>query len=260
MRICTDMTVKEFFSNWIVRNVIGAIVLVLVLMIGVKIFLGVVTRHGDQSSVPDFTGMTVTEAASAARRAGMRTEVVDSIYVKRMHRGCVVRQEPKAGSTVKEGRRIRLVINAVKPKNIPMPNLVGYSLRSASAALSSQGLELGKLIYVDDIATNNVLRQLYRNYEIKPGNMIPSESRIDLVLGLNSSECETTVPDLAGMKYRRAVDVIHENSLNVGNVVYAREIKTYADSLNAVVCRQNPEYGTSSILRGSTVTIYLGFE
>lgn len=254
------MTVKDFFSNWIVKNLLGALVLVVVLMITVRIFLGAVTHHGDQSSVPDFTGMSVAEATSAARKVGMRTEVVDSIYVKRMHRGSVVRQEPKAGSTVKEGRRIQLTINAVTPKSIPMPNLVGYSLRSAAAALSSQGLELGKLVYVDDIATNNVLRQIYRNYEIKPGKMIPSESRIDLVLGLNESECETSVPDLTGMKYRRAVDVIHDNSLNVGNVIYASGIKTYADSVNAVVRRQNPEPLTASIPRGHNVTIYLGLE
>lgn len=254
------MTVKDFFSNWIIKNLVGALVLVIALMIFVRIFLGIVTHHGDQSAVPDFTGMTVTEAASAARKAGMRIEVVDSIYVKRIHRGCVVRQEPKAGSTVKEGRRIQLTINAVVPKNIPMPNLVGYSLRSASAALSSQGLELGTLVYVDDIATNNVLKQIYRNYEIKPGVMVPSESRIDLVLGLSEAERETTVPDLTGMKYRRAIEVIHDNSLNVGNVVYARGIKTYADSVNAVVRRQNPEPLTASIPRGRSVTIYLGLE
>ncbi len=254
------MTTREFFSNWIVKNLLGAVVVIIALMVFIRIFLGIVTHHGEQSAVPDFSGMTVAEASAAARNVGMRTEVVDSIYVKRIHRGCVVRQEPKAGATVKEGRCIQLTINAVNPKNIPMPNLVGYSLRSAAAALSSQGLELGKLIYVDDIATNNVLRQLYRNYEIKPGRMIPSESRVDLVLGLNESECLTTVPDLTGMKYSRAVDAIHDNSLNVGVVVYAREIKSYADSVNAVVCRQNPEPGTSSIMKGRSVTIYLGQE
>lgn len=254
------MSVKGFFSNWIVRNLLGAVILVIALMVAVRIFLGAVTHHGDQRAVPDFSGLTVSEAGVAARAAGMRTEVVDSIYVKRVHRGCVVRQEPKPGSIVKEGRRIQLVINAVRPKSIPMPNLVGYSLRSASAALSSQGLVLGKLIYVNDMATNNVLSQLYRNSEIAPGIMIPGESRIDLVLGLNEEDSEAAVPDLTGMKYSRAVDVIHESSLNVGNVVFAREVKTYADSVKAVVLRQDPEPGTEAIFRGCNVTIYLGLE
>ena len=54
-------------------------------------------------------------------------------------------------------------------KKVSMPNLVGYSMRQAKAELNSRGLSLGKLIYVSDIATNNVLKQIYRNREIRPG-------------------------------------------------------------------------------------------
>lgn len=182
------MEFKDFIGNWIVKNILLAFALVFVLLLGVQIFLGIYTRHGDEISVPDFVSLSLTEAEKAAERVGMRTEVVDSLYVRKMPRGAIVRQEPAAGTMVKSGRRIQLTINAVAPKQIPMPNLVGYSLRSASAELAARGLTLGRQIYVRDIATNNVLKQIYNNVEIVPGTMIPNDAVIDLVLGLNPDD------------------------------------------------------------------------
>ena len=104
--------------------------------------------------------MTVEEAQVQAELHDMVINVTDSVYVKRMKRGAVYRQNPAPGSKVKSGRRIALTINAVNAKKITMPNLVGFSMRQAKAELLSRGLVLGRLIYVKDMATNNVLRQL----------------------------------------------------------------------------------------------------
>lgn len=254
------MTSKDFFNNWVIKNILRAVALLVTLMLLAQMTLCIRTKHNEQTCVPDFTGMTVYEASNAAKIAGMKTVVVDSIYVRHMPKGSVVRQEPKPGMMVKEGRRIQLTINAITPKKIPMPNLVGYSLRSASAELSSRGFELGRLIYINDIATNNVLSQLYQNREIEPGRMIPGESSIDLVLGLSGSDNLTVVPNVTGLKYRRAVELIHENSLNVGDVRFNGKVRTYADSMNAVVYRQIPDAQMHTTVRGRAVSIYLSLE
>ena len=176
---------KSFFSNWIVRNLLIAVCIVAALLVGAMVFLNAVTQHGKEISVPDFSNMSVEDAEYAASQAGMRVEVTDSVFVKRMQRGAVYRQNPAPGAKVKKGRRIVLPINAVNAKKVTMPNLVGLSLRQAKAELLSRGLVLNRLVYVQDMATNNVLRQLRGNREIEPGTMIDSESEIDLGLGLN---------------------------------------------------------------------------
>ena len=153
-----------------------------------------------------------------------------------------------------------LTINAMNAKKISMPNLVGYSMRQAKAELNSRGLALGKLIYVNDIATNNVLRQFYRNREIRPGRMIETGSEIDLQVGLNPSDNVTYVPNVKGMKYLRAVDAIHDNSLNIGRIVFDKTVKNYTDSLNAVVYKQTPAASKSPPLMGSDVTINLSLD
>lgn len=248
---------KKFFSNWIVLNILGAIILFAALAVGTNIFLKSVTRHNQEIRVPDLSGMTAAEAEQYLSQKGMRSEVTDSVYIKRMERGVVYRQSPDPGSHVKKGRRILLTINAVNPKKVSMPNLVGYSLRQAKAELLSRGLNLGTLLYVEDMATNNVLKQLHHNREIKPGTAVESEARIDLVLGLNDMDNMTYVPYVTGMKYLLAVSAVQDNSLNIKNLVFDYTVRDYSDSLDAVVYRQIPEISEEPLLMGSPVTLYL---
>jgi len=244
-------------SNWVVRNLIWAFVIVVALIIGAMIFLNVITKHNQELSVPDFSNLTVPEAEALAAQSGMRVEVTDSVFVKRMKKGAVYRQNPRAGSKVKDGRRIILTINAMNAKKVTMPNLIGYSMRQAMAELQSRGLVLGKLIYVQDIATNNVLRQLRGNREIAPGVMIESESVIDLVVGLNSSDSETYVPDVVGLKHISALDAVHGNSLNIRSLRFDSTVKNYDDTLSAVVYKQSPAPSEHAVRMGEDVTLYL---
>ncbi|MBQ0145256.1 MAG: PASTA domain-containing protein [Bacteroidales bacterium] len=253
-------TKQGLLSNWVVRNIILAVLFFIALITAATLLLNALTHHGQSVTVPDLTSMSVSEARHEASRLNLRVEVSDSIFVRKMAKGAVYSQNPKAGSMVKKGRRILLTINAVNSKKVSMPNLVGYSMRQAKAELNSRGLALGKLIYVNDIATNNVLRQIYRNREIKPGRQIESGTEIDLEVGLNSSDNLTYIPDVKGMKYMRAIDAIHDNSLNVRKVVFDNNIKTYTDSLNAVVYKQSPMYSKAPTLMGSDVSIYLSLD
>ena len=249
---------KGFFRNWIVRNLLLAFAIVALLIAGAVIFLNVVTKHNQELVVPDLINMSVEEASIIAEQAGMRIDVTDSVFVKRMHKGAVYRQNPASGAKVKDGRRIVLTINAVNPKKLTMPNLIGYSMRQAKAELLSRGLVLGKLVYVRDIATNNVLKQLYRNREIEPGTQIESESVIDLVVGLNNLDNRTYVPDVYGLKTNRAVETVQDHSLNVKSLRFDTTVKDYDDSLNAVVYRQMPEPSDSiSVGMGEEVVLYL---
>lgn len=251
---------KGFFGNWIVKNIIWAIVFFLVLLLLATLLLNTITHHGKTVEVPDLTCVNVDEAKALASKSHLKVEVIDSIYIRKMGKGEVFSQNPKAGASVKKGRRVLLTINAVTPKKVNMPNLTGLSMRQAKAELSSRGLSLGRLIYVDDIATNNVIRQIYRNHTVRPGKQIETGSEIDLEVGLNPSDNQTYIPDVMGMKYLRALDVIHENSLNTNKIIFDRNVKNYADSINAAVTKQIPSPSRAPIVMGSGVTIYLSLE
>lgn len=249
---------KGLPGKWIWGNLLLAFGIVAVLVVGVMILLNVFTLHGEELTVPDFSNMSVSEAETAAAAAGMRVEVTDSVFVSKMRKGAVYRQNPVPGAKVKEGRRIILTINAVNAKKVTMPDLVGYSMRQAKAELLSRGLVLGRLIYVQDMATNNVLRQLYGNREAEPGMLVESESVIDLVVGLNSSDNVTFAPDVIGLKTMSATDAVHGNSLNLKALHFDKTVHDYDDSLNAVVYRQIPSAADTIPLRmGDEVSLYL---
>lgn len=248
--------IKEgILSNWIVRNLLLAALLVAGLLILVSVGLGLITRHNKTVTVPDFTNMTVAEAQDMAKEGHVGVKVTDSVYVRRLGAGVVFRQSPKPGSTVKKGRSIFLTINSIVPRKVVMPNLIGYSLSEARAELNNRGLALGRLIYIQDIATNNVLKQTIRGRNVRAGDQVISGSEVDLTLGLSTDQRPTSVPRVIGMKYIRAVDELHDRSLNVGRVRFDSDIRTYADSINAVVYKQDG-VGASRTL-GSAINIYL---
>ncbi|MCQ2146624.1 MAG: PASTA domain-containing protein, partial [Bacteroidales bacterium] len=247
-------------GNWIVKNLLIAAAILLVVVTIASFFLSFITNHGQVIVVPDFSNMTVAEAEATAKSLDLRVEVYDSVYVRKMAKGAVFSQNPIAGQNVKQNRRILLTINAVTAKKVSMPNAVHASLRQAKAEISAKGLLIGKLIYREDEATDNVLEQLYRGRNIKPGTQIETGSTIDLVVGLSPEENLTYVPDVVGMKYRRAYDAVLDNSLNVTGLIFDKSVKTYSDSLDAVVYKQGPLASDAPILKGEGVSLYLSID
>lgn len=248
---------KGFFGHWLVRNLMAMAILGVVLIVGAMVFLNIATQHNRELQVPDFRGMTLEQAVAAAEGAGIRVEVADSVYSQR-NRGKVKSHTPAAGVKVKKGRRVLLTVNAVNARKVTVPNLVGYSLRQAMPELEQRGLELGRLIYMDDIATNNVLRQQYRGREVSAGTLVEAESVIDLVLGLNHADSATVIPSVLGKDAKAALRTLHDSYLNVSDVIYDKGVQTWEDSLAAQVYKQEPEASDSVyVCMGTDITIYL---
>ncbi len=251
-------TFAKLKENILVKHFIISGCAVLVVLFLLFSLLKYITRHNQEFEVPSFINMTVEQAEEVARANDLRLEVTDSVYINRMAPGAIFRQNPEAASMVKKNRRILLTINAKQPKMVKMPELTGYSLRQAQSELISNQLSLGKLIYVEDIATNNVLGQLYKGRSIKAGEKIPSESTIDLKLGLNEDDNTTYIPEVRGVPYRLIREKLAESSLNLGKAIFDESVENYADSLGAWVYRQVPEPSdTIKVSLGASVTVYL---
>lgn len=250
------------------KNFLYGVALVFAALIVCSIFLKFFTRHNEELAVPDFTTMTMDDAKALAKKSNLRLDVVDSVFIKRLERGVVYSQNPQAGDAVKKNRRILITINSNVPQMTIMPNVVGYSLRQASAELMSRGLSVGKLIYQHDIATNNVLSQQINGHKISSGSSIETETAVDLVLGLNPDDSRTYVPYVVGYTSDLAINALNDNSLNVGKILYDNTVNNYQDSIRAVVYNQTPmpsvhtkgdeeRVEAKPLTRGSKVDIYL---
>ena len=251
-------TLRKILDNYVVRNVLILFLIGIFIYWGALVFLRHYTHHGEVLPVPDVSGLTVAEAGKTLLDKKMRWQVVDSVYVTSVKPGAVVNQNPEPGFKVKEKRNVFLTINALAPEKVKMPDVVGVSLRQAKTMLESQGLTVGKMTYVPDIAQNNVLKQIYKEKEITKGTEIVKGSEIDLVLGLGLSDERTIIPDLLGLTLTDARDNLTKYSLNFGVMIYDDSVVTGADSVNAFVFRQKPEAVPDATLQlGSAIDVWL---
>lgn len=148
------MTFKEFWhgmkSGFLFKNLVVMAVVVILLVIGTMAGISLYTRHGESIIVPNLEQKQVSDAEYILERAGLQLVVSDSGYNKKMPPGCVLSQFPAAGSHVKDGRIIYVVINATSSPTIPLPDIAdNSSLREAEVKLKIMGFKLGTVEYVD---------------------------------------------------------------------------------------------------------------
>lgn len=249
---------KFLTTKLFLKNLLYAIGISLVIIIIALIWLRIYTHHGQALTVPDLTGLSQEEALVIIQPKKLRLTVTDSVFYKEFPRGTIVKQNPEAGSRVKEYRTIYITLNAMNPERVPMPTVTGVSLRQARAILETYRLTLGKISYRPDIAINNVLQQMYEGNVIEPGQMINTGSQIDLILGRGLSDETTLVPDLIGKDITSAKDLLADRYLNIGATVYDGTIVTGDDTLMSFIWRQQPEYNEENRLQlGSNVDIWL---
>ena len=104
--------VKKFFSLYLWGNILAMAVIVLLLSIGLKYGLDLYTHHGQKVPVPNVIHKTYSEAEDLLDAMDLTVVVSDTDYVKTLPPDCVLEQSPDAGSIVKSGRIVYLIIKS----------------------------------------------------------------------------------------------------------------------------------------------------
>lgn len=253
------MSLKNFIlSKLFLKNLGFAIVIIVGAVLLLLIWMNFYTRHGQARPVPNFVGLTMEQTVNLAKKSRLRYQVIDSIYTTAVPLGCIAEQNPKPGFKVKKWRNIVLTINAFHPEMVAMPNLVDLPKRQALLLIESSGLEIGLLKYRPDLSIDVVIDQQYNGKTIHERDSLQKGSVIDLILGKGLSNQRTPVPYLLGMKLDPAKNKILISSLNLGTFVYDNTIKKGADTINAFVYKQNPEFKNDATLQlGSAIYLWL---
>ena len=227
--------------------------------------LGWITGNGETEKVPAVIGLDVAAAEKNLTALGFDVELQDSIYVDTLARNAVLRQTPEADEIVKKGRTVYLTINRVIAPQVDMPNLVGFSIKSAETYLKVLGLRLGSIQMVPDQNKNVVIDQLVNGQPIAPGSKIPSGTLIHFLVGDGGASGGIFMPDLVGLTYEQAKAQLISLGLNIGVVAVNGSI---GDSASAFVFDQNPSaYGSqidslgmpiqNMVSKGATINLVL---
>ncbi len=220
-------TTKKILIN--VAIIIGVIVLIAV---AAHFLLRVGTRHGVRCQVPEFKGISLVEAEALARKSDLNIFINDSLFVPSKAGGMVLDQLPAAGVEVKPGRTIYVVINAYGKRMVKIPYVAGRSLRQAKNMLDVAELEIKEIKYVEDMATNYVLRQSYQGRSIVSDSKIeaPVGSGVELTVGVSKDDPYTRVPNIVGLSVKEAKSRIWESGLNVGRINIDKGVNLLEDS------------------------------
>ena len=202
---------------WI--NILAGIALALAIFFIFIFSLNWLTHHDQSKSVPSVLGKTFKEAEEQLEKAGFEVQIQDSIYVDTAKPLKVLKQVPDADELVKVNRTVYLTINRAVPPLIEMPNIVGYSYRSAEMVLKNSNLRVGDTTFKPDFARNAVLQQLYKGSIISPGTKIRMGSMISLVLGDGVGDKQFVVPSLIGLTYGEAKARLEPYGLAFGSVI-----------------------------------------
>jgi beta-lactam-binding protein with PASTA domain len=217
-------------------NLLTGLLLAVVIFFIFIFSLNWLTHHDESKKVPLVVGKSYEEAKEILDKAGFDIEIQDSIYVDTVKPMKVLKQVPESEEVVKVNRTVYLTINRAVPPMVEMPNLVGFSFRSAEMELKNMGLRVGDTIYRSDFARNTVLEQRFKGDIITPGKKIRMGSSVTFVLGTGVGNEKFVVPILIGMTYGEAKAKLEANGLGIGAV----DAPGIRDTLNAYIWKQNP--------------------
>ncbi len=186
------------------------------------------------TQVPDLIGRPVGEVDALladrglARRAGGEAERYDDAVPA----GGIAHQEPKAGSLVKRGSAVEVVVS-LGPQLVEVPDLSGRVLASAQVTLSANGLTVGRTASVFSAggSPGTVVEQ-----SPAPGTRVGSDTAVDLYLALEDVAAVYLMPDLVYREYEPVRRFFEGRGFRLGNVKF----EPYENIPAGTVLRQYP--------------------
>ncbi|WP_428123551.1 PASTA domain-containing protein [Candidatus Avelusimicrobium faecicola] len=248
-----EQSFEDFFKRplrtrrkaWIIAGVIAVFFLVLI-FISIDWVFGALVHTRKEVQVPDITQKPVTAALNALAANNLALKQAGVEFAKDVPSGSVLRQLPTAGSTVREGRIIRVWISQGDEMAF-VPNVVGSDLRAAQLAVRQAGLLVNK---VENAYSLTHEKGLIVSQSLKADSMVEKGQGIDLVISNGQPPSSVVlVPNFKNKKLSEAT--LWASAQNIDLI-----IKEDPDSVfpNGTIAAQNPE-GDSQMTPGSNLEV-----
>ena len=254
------MYIKGFFTSkstlFVFKNILLAILIVVVLLTGLYFWLRHYTEHGVEIEVPNVVGMYLEEAQPQVAAVGMNMQVTDSTFSNTVPLGTIVEQVPSANSHAKKNRTLYVVVNARCRRQVAVPDLHDMSYRQAEASLRSMGIRVSDQYEYEPSEYKDLVLDVKQNGRaLQPGERIDEGSIVTLVIGFGKGTEMVSVPNLVGLTLANARSLLLSQRLTVGVVEYDDDQD--AEAVNEpVVYSQSPASG-EQLLEGSMVNLKL---
>ncbi|HEV2951473.1 MAG TPA: Stk1 family PASTA domain-containing Ser/Thr kinase [Actinomycetota bacterium] len=196
------------------------------------------------TTVPRVVGMSYEEAVDALTDAGLRAKRTPVFSDK--PEGEVVRQDPAANASVREGATVRLSVSQGQ-ETVTVPDVLDQNRQSAEAELEANGFGVS----VDSAPSDDTAEGLVMAQDPDPGVESPKGATVNITISTGPSSVR--VPDVVGQDQASAQATLEDDGFEVA----VREQDVTDPALQGLVIDQNPSGGVRAD-PGSRVTITVG--
>ncbi len=179
MSLIKFLTSRTFFIQAFIATAIVVVFTFLVIQL-----LAFRTNHGQEIKVPDLSKMKLENAEEKLKEIDLEVFLLDTVeFNADFPPFTILEQDPKAGSLVKDGRKVYVKLNAGEFTDITIPEFKDKTFRQISATIKSLTLKEGKITYKPHIAKDVVLQVYQNGRRLRAGDKVKKNSTLDFVLG-----------------------------------------------------------------------------
>ncbi|MFZ4515344.1 MAG: Stk1 family PASTA domain-containing Ser/Thr kinase [Acidimicrobiia bacterium] len=227
------------------RTVMTGIIIALAAILGLVVIALVLFMGNDSSpksvGVPNVVGQTFDAAAANLTVVGLKA-VRDDVTNDTAPIGQVVGQKPDGGSSLKKGSSVTLSVSA-GPGDATIPNVVGQSVESASAQMTSAGLKVSTAQQSSDQVPINIV------LSTNPIAGTKAARGSTVTLTVSSGAQKIAVPNVVGLDQASAANQLGQAGFSVKTSTEASE-----SVANGKIIKTDPAAGTE-LTKGAVVTM-----
>lgn len=238
---------RKHFSRgkWVIAGLVLVFFIALVIL-SIDWVLGALVHTRKEVQVPDITRKPVTTALEALASVNLALKQTGVEYAEGVPPGSVLRQIPSAGSTVREGRVIRVWISQ-GDEMVFVPAVEGLELRAAQLAIRQAGLQVEK---VDHAYSLSVEKGLIISQKPSADSMLTRGEKVSLTLSNGQPPASVIlVPDFRNKKL--AASTLWASTQNINLIVKEDEKSPFP---YGTIASQNP-LADSEIAPGSNLEV-----
>ncbi len=187
----------------------------LILLVVDNFIMNSMVHDRETVKVPNVTNKIIDNAKKTLLANGLSPKIKFEQYSETYPAGMVISQNPNSNTEVKENRPVYLVVSKGKEK-VPVPSLIGKSLKEAKYELMKRNLNIGEVFY----QTHEYYGKDTVYSQSKPGgSMVPYGDVISLSVS-NGSDMLIPVPVLIGQRLDEVEAILIQNGFKLGTISY----------------------------------------
>jgi beta-lactam-binding protein with PASTA domain len=242
-------------SRLIIRNVLIILIIFVIVAVSVSgVVFSIVRKGPPEVTVPKITGEELIEGLIILQKKRLRA-VIDPRYFSEYAKNIIVEQVPNAGSVVREGKDIKLIVSKGPIISI-VEDYTGKTLSYVQNRLqeifSFQGktIKIGNVTYVTSDQTQGTIIGQYP----PPNTPITNVENVDLMISKGQELQAFYLDNYTGQNVNEIMQLLALR----GVLVHIETEEVVDPSQNGLVISQDPSEGTL-LKRNDTVTFRVGY-